>query len=667
MENQNQQKSPLSSLAPMLIMGAVLIVGLQFFGPDEDKKKKQTGTAHLQPGKKTPGKPGKKLPDFSYTDASSSDSSDVIAVDTGAFYAEFTRAGGRVRRFYLKSHGELVIPATVIAASKDEVSKREKALEITRGNGLDFQPHLYYSRDGRYWQIAEPVLNKARFTAGKLETDPVTGTQEIRFTARIRFKGHRLEVIKVFRFFKDEHFFRQTTAIRNLERREFKLASNQDPVFFKTFGDIGSSQEFNSGPTPTNRFINYGDEFQTKALAAGGAAGCAPLGCGGDDITSPVVAGKNDSLRFIGSTSRYFFGYTQFLTSGNSNTPDGLVMVLKIDPKGRETATTFFNGFGLAPAERDELDLGGVKGNVNDQGKIVPQALGNRSRVKATQQKRKDALVIDNLVYFGVRSQEAHSFRNEPLMQAEFGIKEASEKAGKAIFTSSYYAFFNPIKEAIIWLMRKVYAVVGNYGWAIIIIATGLKLATWPLNQMQAKSMKKMTALKPELDKLNEKFADDPQGKQKAMMELYKKHKINPAKSCLPIFIQMPIFIALFNAFSESVELWQSPFILWMTDLSLPDTIFTLPATWAVVGGWNLNILPLLMVASQIGYQKFTTMTTDPQQKMMMYILPVMFIFIFWSMPSGVTLYWTIQNVLSMVWQLASNRFSSDDEPVPAT
>jgi len=130
---------------------------------------------------------------------------------------------------------------------------------------------------------------------------------------------------------------------------------------------------------------------------------------------------------------------------------------------------------------------------------------------------------------------------------------------------------------------------------------------------------------------------------------------------CLPILIQIPIFIALYSAFSDSIELWKSPFILWMKDLSQPDTIYVIKDLF-VVKNLHINVLPLLMVGSQLLLQKMTTVTTDPQQKFLMYFMPIIMIFFFWSMPSGVTLYWTVQNIISVVWQLAVEKFSKEEK-----
>lgn len=126
------------------------------------------------------------------------------------------------------------------------------------------------------------------------------------------------------------------------------------------------------------------------------------------------------------------------------------------------------------------------------------------------------------------------------------------------------------------------------------------------------------------------------------------------------MLIQIPIFIALYSAFTESIELWHSPFFLWIKDLSEPDTIYTI--NYSIIHNVPINILPLLMVGSQFAQQKLTTVVADPQQRMLMYIMPFMMIFFFWSMPSGVTMYWTVQNIIAVLWQLAVNRFAKVED-----
>ena len=213
---------------------------------------------------------------------------------------------------------------------------------------------------------------------------------------------------------------------------------------------------------------------------------------------------------------------------------------------------------------------------------------GNRSRIKLLQKERRDALIIDNKVFVGVRSSQSHAFKNPALMQAAFGESKPNAEAEESLYQSAYTALFSGVSNFIITVMRWLYAFIGNYGWCIIIIALGFKLLTFPLNQMQVKGMQKMSELRPELEAINQQYGKNPQEKQKRVMQLFKKHNYNPAKGCLPVLIQMPIFVGLYSAFSGSVELWRSPFILWMDDLSRPDTVWL----YSLSGYWLKHIAP---------------------------------------------------------------------------
>lgn len=660
MDNQ-QSKSPLSSFLPLILLFVVVFfVMKQFQDPEEGKKPQQVTTPQNQPGATNPAnRPGNSatINDFAFATARGAGKETVV--NTKVFTALLNSKGGRVSAFYVRSHDELRLPEEVIASSKDPRAKEYKALEVTHHNGMDFQPHLWWQHPvtGDYWQIANPPLNDAAFELVGVEKSEKTGVQEVRFRLPLSFKGHRLELLKVYRFFPNEHFFRQITVLRNVERRPFDY---NYAVYFKTFGDIGPVEETADTRMPATRFYYYGgDLFQRNTL--GGESGCGSFGCGDKE---PVTRGLPDALEFYGSTSRYFFAYSRFMGDAKTplDKPDGVQLVSRPDPTGKESATVYFDKVQLAGSEGGQVNIGSPGLNLDATGAIAANGKGNAALLNQARFSRKDALIVDNQVFVGVRTDESHAFRDVALLAAEFGMEGPDREAREALFSSSYFKLFSKIKDLIVALMRWIYGFTGNYGWAIIIIAVAFKLVTWPLNQMQAKSMKKMTAIKPELDALNEKYADEPQEKQKQLMELYRKHKINPAKGCFPIMIQMPIFVALFSAFSEAIELWQSPFVLWMTDLSRPDTVLALN-NLPVVGEFHLNILPLLMVGSQILYQQFTTMTADPQQKMLMYMMPLVFVFMFWSMPSGVTLYWTLQNVLGIVWQIAANRFSDTDTP----
>ncbi len=666
---ENKEQSPLgslSSLLPIFLVGALAIIVFQtWFAPEKPKPQPQQTQEQQRAEQETSG-----LANFQFASLPANDAGRIINIDSKHLYARLSTRGGRVTALYLKEHDEFTLPAQVLAETDDPVAIEQRALEVTRGAGMDFQPHLYYY--GPYGeQLANPPLNNAAFKLDGVSRDEKTGVQEVRFSLPLTLNGHRLELIKIFRFLPEENYFRQITAIRNVEKKEFRWggAANLAPIYFKPFGDLGPLPPPGDNPAlyAYGRFYRYNNELQTRLNAAGGgSAGCAnPLGCGRVDKAGQYTWQNEfpDSLELLGAKSRYFFAYTEFMNDGVNalNRPDGLAYANQEDPTGKNAFTAIFDSFKLAPAGEQPLDLGSVNRLTVAGGALASAETGNRAPVLAEQKRRADAMIIDNKVYVGLRNDENHQFQKPDLMAAEFGVTGFNEHARTVIYSSSFLAIFSKIRDGIIWVMRWLYVYVGNYGWCIIIIAVAFKLITWPLNQMQAKSMKRMTEVKPELDRINEQFADDPAEKQKRMMELYKKYNINPMKGCLPMLIQMPVFIALYSAFSESVELWRSPFIGWITDLSTPDTIGHLPYL-----GWSINILPLVMAGSQVLQQRFTTVVADKQQQMIMYMMPVMMLFFFWTIPSGVTLYWTVQNILAIVWQLATNKLSKD-EPAPTS
>jgi YidC/Oxa1 family membrane protein insertase len=210
--------------------------------------------------------------------------------------------------------------------------------------------------------------------------------------------------------------------------------------------------------------------------------------------------------------------------------------------------------------------------------------------------------------------------------------------------------WIEPIRDFLLWCLLKINLLVGNLGWSLVIFSILTKLVLLPLTQKSTESMKKMQELAPKMNELKEKFKDRPDQLNKEVMKMYKTNKVNPLGGCLPLILQMPFFFALWSALINSIDLWHAPFILWINDLSLPDTVFSMQ-------GYNLNILPIIMTGTSYIQQKLTTPTggTSQQQKMMMF-MPLVFIFIFWNMPSGLVLYWTLQNVLQILNQIYVNK-----------
>lgn len=192
------------------------------------------------------------------------------------------------------------------------------------------------------------------------------------------------------------------------------------------------------------------------------------------------------------------------------------------------------------------------------------------------------------------------------------------------------------IAQPLFWLLNQIQSVVTNWGVAIILLTVMVKGAFFKLSAASYRSMAKMRKVQPKMQAIREQYADDKQKQSHAMMELYRKEKINPMGGCLPVLIQMPVFIALYWVLMESVELRQAPFALWINDLSVMDPYF---------------VLPLMMGASMFFMQKLNPPPPDPMQAKIMQWLPVIFTFFFLWFPAGLVLYWVVNNMLSMAQQ----------------
>ncbi|MGL4676942.1 MAG: YidC/Oxa1 family membrane protein insertase [Brevinema sp.] len=207
-----------------------------------------------------------------------------------------------------------------------------------------------------------------------------------------------------------------------------------------------------------------------------------------------------------------------------------------------------------------------------------------------------------------------------------------------------------PIENGTIWLMSKLVETTGSAGLTLILIAIVVKLLLLPLSFKSAVSMKKMRVLQPKLNKLQEKWGHDPQVLQQKTMELYKSEKVNPLGGCLPLLFQIPVFFALFRVLSRSVELRGAGF-LWITDLTMPDVFF-------MIGSFTIHLLPIIMTLLQLvsvflqqGRMGDSQNAMQKQMQVQGYLMPVIFLFLFWGMPSGLVLYWTVQNVFSIIEQ----------------
>jgi len=207
------------------------------------------------------------------------------------------------------------------------------------------------------------------------------------------------------------------------------------------------------------------------------------------------------------------------------------------------------------------------------------------------------------------------------------------------------YGVLWPICQPIFWLLKKMFQLTHNWGIAIILVTVIIKLLFYRLSASSYRSMGNMRKLQPRLEALKERYADDKQKFSQAMMELYKKEKINPLGGCLPVVIQIPVFIALYYVLLGSVELREAPFIFWITDLSAKDPYY---------------VLPILMGASMLFQQRLNPTSPDPVQAKVMMFMPIVFTGLFLSFPSGLVLYWLVNNILSIAQQwVISKRIDS--------
>ena len=208
------------------------------------------------------------------------------------------------------------------------------------------------------------------------------------------------------------------------------------------------------------------------------------------------------------------------------------------------------------------------------------------------------------------------------------------------------YGWLTIISQPLFWLLSKVFSIVGNWGVAIILVTVMIKAVFYKLTEASGRSMAKMREIQPRMKALQDRYKDDRQALSQAMMELYKREKVNPAAGCLPILIQMPFFLAFYWMLLESVEMRQAPFALWLTDLSSRDPYF---------------ILPIIMGVAMLGQQRLNPTPGDPVQAKVMQVMPVIFTAFFAFFPSGLVLYWVTNTILSIAQQWYINKIVHEE------
>ena len=230
---------------------------------------------------------------------------------------------------------------------------------------------------------------------------------------------------------------------------------------------------------------------------------------------------------------------------------------------------------------------------------------------------------LDFLLFFGPKDHELLAAANHQLDRAV------------------YFGWFDLLAKPLLYVLVFFNGFLNNYGLAIILLTVIIKLIFWPLTHKSFASMKSMQKLQPEMQKLREKFKNDKERLNRELMGLYKTHRVNPLGGCLPMLVQIPVFFALYKVLLDSIALRQAPFMFWLTDLSAKDPYY---------------ITPLLMGASMFVQQKMTPTTADPMQAKIFMFMPVVFTFLFLNFPSGLVLYWLVNNLLTISQQYYINR-----------
>jgi YidC/Oxa1 family membrane protein insertase len=255
---------------------------------------------------------------------------------------------------------------------------------------------------------------------------------------------------------------------------------------------------------------------------------------------------------------------------------------------------------------------------------------------------------------------EATLWSDRPSKDVSYGLYVGPKKlpelrsVGHRLDESVDLGWFAFVARPLLELMILLTRFTGNYGWSILLLTAGVRLVFYPVNKRQAVAMKAMQRIQPEIKRLQEKYKDDRERLNRELMDAYRRHKVNPLAGCLPMLVQLPVFLGLYNALMQSIELRHAPFLGWITDLSAPDRLGAMQLPFVHPPG--IPVLTLLMGGSMLVQQRMMPAAGDPTQQRMMMFMPVIFTVMFINFPSGLVLYWFASNVLSIAQQYMTNR-----------
>ncbi len=311
-------------------------------------------------------------------------------------------------------------------------------------------------------------------------------------------------------------------------------------------------------------------------------------------------------------------------------------------------ATTFVNNERLETPSEDIVNEVVYRGDVawtSFQNKYFGTALIPKEGIKSAVVKK-----YDENVYVGLKMESVQSSASSShILYAGTKELQVLEKSGHKLVRLMDYGWFGNkfafLVKPLLKVLQYFYNIFNNYGWAIIFVTIIIKIIFAPLTHKSFKSMKGMQKVQPYVKVIQERHKGDRQKMNEEMIELYKKHKVNPLGGCLPMLLQIPVFIGLYHALFFSIELRGAPFVGWIDDLSVADPYY---------------VWPVVMGATMFLQQKLNPSIGDPTQQKIMMMLPIVFTFLFMSFPSGLVLYWTINNLLTIAQQAYIYKFSKD-------
>ncbi len=373
---------------------------------------------------------------------------------------------------------------------------------------------------------------------------------------------------------------------------------------------------------------------------------------------------------FIFSSAHYDIDLKIKVMNQSENPVNGNIkaVINNLRPDKKARYYTFIGTAVLLDNELNDLDLGDLEENPELSGNINWIAYENEYFMSAViPEEKKGAKFSGTLQKSGVVTATHISAPFELLPSTGItkgytlflGPRDIKilNQSGQGLASAIDFGFFDVIAKPLHYVLIFFTRYVKNFGISIILLTIIIKILFWPLTHKSQKSMKEMQKLQPLMAKIREKYKDNKEMMNKELMGLYRTYKVNPMSGCLPMLIQIPVFIALYSVLSSSIELRHEPFALWIKDLSAPDRLFSFPFSIPFMDPpYGIPILTLLMGASMFIQQKMQPMIGDPAQAKIMMFMPVMFTVMFINFPSGLVLYWLTQNILSIGQQYRINK-----------